>query len=128
MYLSELPDSIGWTASGLVHVVEAKVSRADFLRDAKKWHRKGGVSMGHRRWFVAPRGLIRHEELGDHGLLEPSGRGLKMVFVAPPREQCPRARREAHSILRNAIVRHEKGIRWHSDAFRFDTIEQSKAR
>ncbi len=124
MCSNEMPDAIGFTAT-LVHVVEAKISLADFRRDAKKWHHRGGNSMGHRRWYVAPRGLLTPAMVDGHGLLEPSGRGLRVVAKAPPRTPSDMACQEALGILRNAIVRHEKGVAWDRDRFRFAPLERN---
>lgn len=81
----EIPDAIGWRAQGpsQTHsvVVEVKVSRADFLADAKKPHRKNPESgMGAFRYYMAPAGLIKPEELPPKwGLLEVSPKGLIKV-------------------------------------------------
>lgn len=122
MYNSEQPDAIGWTPAGIVHVVEAKVSRADFLRDRKKPHRKGDDSMGHYRWYVASPGLIWQADLPHAGLLEKSGRGLRIIHPAPVRRMSPRGTLEALSILRQALVRHEDGVEWRPAVFRFAPV------
>ena len=127
MYLLEFPDCIGWTAAGVVHVVEAKVSRADFRRDAEKYHTKAAHSMGHRRWYAAPRGLIDPGLIPEAGLIEPSGRGLRIITEAPPLTMSSGAQRDAHSILRNAIIRHETGVAWYPDTFRFQTMAAKEA-
>ena len=54
-------------------VVEAKVSRSDFLADAKKPHRNGEVlGMGDFRYYICPEGLINIQDL-------PNGWGLIWV-------------------------------------------------
>lgn len=60
-------------------LVEAKVSRSDFLADRKKPERiKGGV--GVYRYYIAPAGLLRIDDLPDKwGLLELDGRTVKQV-------------------------------------------------
>ena len=126
LYLSEFPDCIGWTTAGTVHVVEVKVSRADFQRDGNKSHAKWGHSMGHRRWYAAPRGLVDPGGLDAAGLIEPSGRGLRVVLDAPVRTMTPDAHRDAHSILRNALIRHEAGVEWYPDTFRFQTLAAAR--
>lgn len=77
-YLGEIPDAIGYRASGHhdgTYVVEVKVSRSDFLADARKPHRISG-GLGNWRHFMAPEGLIRVDELPTGwGLLEVNGRG-----------------------------------------------------
>lgn len=77
-YLGEIPDAIGYRASGHhdgTYVVEVKVSRSDFLADARKPHRISG-GLGNWRHFMAPEGLIRVDELpSGWGLLEVNSRG-----------------------------------------------------
>lgn len=64
----EIPDAIGWrpyahNGCGST-LVEVKVSRADFLADAKKRHRaECEHGMGVYRYYMAPAGLIAVEEL-----------------------------------------------------------------
>lgn len=71
----ECPDAIGW--SGSSHLVECKASRADFLADRKKAFRQfPEQGMGTFRYFLAPKGLIKPEELPSNwGLLEVSEAG-----------------------------------------------------
>lgn len=74
---NELPDVLGFSRD-LSTVIECKVSRADFLRDSKKSFRLNPNSgMGDMRYYVAPKGLIKPEELPYRwGLIEilPSGK------------------------------------------------------
>jgi hypothetical protein len=81
----EIPDAIGWrpyrqARSGSV-LVEVKVSRGDFLADAKKPHRKVGVEgMGTYRYYMAPEGVISTADLpAMWGLIEVSSRGSLKV-------------------------------------------------
>lgn len=79
----EIPDAIGFRATGFDDgstVVECKTSRADFLADRKKAHRIAG-GLGNWRYFMAPVGLIRADELpAGWGLLEVNQRGhVKVV-------------------------------------------------
>lgn len=77
----EIPDAIGWHPRHGTHafsvVVEVKVSRSDFLADAKKPHRKDGATgMGNYRYFLAPQGVIQLEEVPKGwGLIEVNPRG-----------------------------------------------------
>jgi len=68
-------------------VVECKVSRADFLADAKKEFRlRPELGLGCERLYMAPADVIKREELPkDWGLLEYSGRSV-MLTVKPPRK------------------------------------------
>lgn len=64
----EVPDAIGFRVStkndgGGSSIVECKVSRTDFLQDAKKPHRGGGMGMGRFRYYLCPEGLISVEEI-----------------------------------------------------------------
>jgi hypothetical protein len=64
----ETPDAIGWRVGGAHSVlVECKTSRADFKRDNEKL----GLRMGHERYYLAPAGLLREDEIPEGwGLLE----------------------------------------------------------
>ena len=72
------PDAIGWTP-GYSILIECKANRADFLRDKKKIHHRSGKSMGERRFYLAPEGIIKREEVPvNWGLLEARGRGVSI--------------------------------------------------
>src|ERR1700761_3630265 len=68
----EIPDAIGWKGQCRSVVVECKVSRADFLADARKDFRlRPEEALGAERIYMAPGGLIAPEELpAGWGLLE----------------------------------------------------------
>jgi hypothetical protein len=76
-----MPDAIGWKKACHSVLVESKVSRADFLADrAKPFRQKAENGVGCERYYLAPRGLIRIDELpGGWGLLEVSGREIERV-------------------------------------------------
>ena len=58
----EIPDVIGWAGPRAV-LIECKVTRADFLRDADKIARtKARAGMGQRRYYLCPAGVI---QVGD---------------------------------------------------------------
>lgn len=80
----EIPDAWGLDSCGDTCVIEVKVSRADFLRDRKKYHRRRPeVGMGNWRYYMAPVGLIKPEELPEcWGLLEVHGRIIKKAVQA----------------------------------------------
>ncbi len=60
----ETPDVIGWAAGSASVLIECKVTRADFLRDAKKDARKKPrVGMGQRRYYLSPPGVIEVKDL-----------------------------------------------------------------
>lgn len=62
-------------------VVECKASRSDFLADkAKPFRKTPELGMGVFRWYFAPAGLVKPEELpAGWGLAETSGRGARAV-------------------------------------------------
>lgn len=77
-YEREQPDAIGFKGGGdLCIVLEVKRSRADFLKDKKKFFRKHPErGMGKFRYYVAPAGLISVAELPEKwGLLEVNEHG-----------------------------------------------------
>jgi hypothetical protein len=82
----EVPDVIAWKGFCKSVLVECKVTRADFLADAAKPFRlKPENGMGSHRFYFAPTGTIRAEELPRHwGLLELRGRDVHLV-VKPGR-------------------------------------------
>lgn len=102
---TELPDAIGWRASGQSFLVEAKCSRGDFKRDAEKWHRQRGPGMGNGRWFIVPQALVAVEEL-------PEGWGLLQVWGARVREQRVaqlRSEKNAVEEMRYLLALHRRG-------------------
>lgn len=64
-HVSEEPDVIGFQTNGFSHLLEIKVSRADFLSDLKKRHRQEDYpfAMGELRSYVCPAGIISPDEL-----------------------------------------------------------------
>ena len=69
---SEIPDAIGFRGDGSI-LVECKTSRTDFLSDKKKHFRRNAwMGVGVYRFFMAPEGIIKPEEL-------PAGWGLVTV-------------------------------------------------
>jgi len=84
----ESPDAIGIRVSGCADagstIVECKISRSDFLADAKKAHRKPGSGMGRWRYYLCPEGLISPDELPDKwGLLYVSEKRAAVPVVGP---------------------------------------------
>jgi hypothetical protein len=77
----EMPDAIGWKKACHSVLVESKVSRSDFLADRGKPCRlKPEAGVGCERYYLAPQGLIRIEELpSGWGLLEVCGREVQRV-------------------------------------------------
>ncbi len=87
----EIPDAIGFRAAGKNDgsiIVEVKVSRSDFLADAKKPHRNGSVKgLGNWRYYLCPEGVIKADEIPDNwGLLYVNNRGHIKPVVGPMNE------------------------------------------
>ncbi|HDN9804021.1 TPA: adenylosuccinate synthase [Aeromonas salmonicida] len=79
LYGGERADAWGyrWGCNGGSVLVEVKVSRSDFLVDAKKPHRNGKVlGMGAYRYYMCPEGIITLDDLPHGwGLLWVNSRG-----------------------------------------------------
>jgi hypothetical protein len=80
----EIPDAWGLDSSGTSCLIEVKVSRADFLRDAKKYHRRmPQLGLGNLRYYMAPAGVIHLGELPEcWGLLAVHGRIIRQELEA----------------------------------------------
>jgi hypothetical protein len=78
----EVPDVIGWKGFCRSVLIECKVSRADFLADATKPFRQSPEEgMGCERFYLAPAGVIRREDLPKHwGLLELREREVRIAL------------------------------------------------
>ena len=76
-----MPDAIGWKKACHSVLVECKASRADFLADREKpFRRQPEAGVGCERFYLAPKGLIRVEEIpAGWGLLEVSGREIERI-------------------------------------------------
>jgi len=77
----EMPDAIGWKKACHSVLIECKVSRGDLLADRDKpFRQKPELGVGCERYYLAPPGLIRVEELPTGwGLLEVSAREIERV-------------------------------------------------
>jgi len=77
----EMPDAIGWKRACHSVLVECKITRADFLADREKPFRvKPEIGLGCERFYLAPAGLLKVEELpAGWGLLECRNRQVEMV-------------------------------------------------
>jgi hypothetical protein len=61
---NENPDVIGWAPGAGSVLIECKLNRSDFLRDAAKTVRKNPrAGMGHRRYYLCPPDLIQVKDL-----------------------------------------------------------------
>jgi hypothetical protein len=60
----ENPDVIGWISGAGSVLIECKLTRSDFLRDAEKTVRKNPrAGMGQRRYYLCPPDLIQVKDL-----------------------------------------------------------------
>ncbi len=83
----ETADAIGWNSTYST-LIECKASRADFLADRhKSFRRIPQNGMGSLRYFCAPAGLIRPEELPPSwGLLELTKGKLREIVKPTPQQ------------------------------------------
>jgi hypothetical protein len=125
----EEPDAIGFRL-GVSLVVECKVSRSDFLADAKKgWRTYPGREhgMGQERWYLCPDGLLKPEEMPEkHGLLYVRGRTVVVVREAERRPDF--SAMEERDWLYCVARRHALGVRWIPEEYRFETTEEGNER
>lgn len=78
----EMPDVIGWKGKCRSVVIECKVSRADFLADrTKPWRLKPEIALGCERFYAAPKGMLRVNEIPPSwGLLEQRGNAFALTL------------------------------------------------
>lgn len=81
---SEQPDAIGWRDTRSF-MVECKASRADFLSDKNKFHRKNPqYALGDWRFYMCPPEIIQPSDIPDGwGLLWVYDRQVKRVHGVP---------------------------------------------
>lgn len=74
---NEIPDVLAFGSGGHSILIECKTSRSDFFADRKKFFRQfPEKGMGSQRFYLAPKGLIKIEELPvGWGLIEVSEKG-----------------------------------------------------
>lgn len=130
----ELPDAIGFR-NGVSCLIEAKVSRADFLSDAKKHFRKQPSNgMGDWRFYICPPDLIKPDELPEGwGLLYAHKKIIKKVVGFPTNTQWGtkkpfNANKQAECDFMYSALRRVQ-IRGHLDVVyeKLESIEPSKA-
>jgi len=103
----ERPDVIGWANGGASCMLECKASRQDFLADQRKGHRATGT-VGARRWYLCPTGMIEAEEVPEGwGLLHCGRRQIRTVLDAPanPERNIQAELEMMYSLLRRVEVR-----------------------
>ena len=80
----ETPDAIGWNGGSSI-LVECKISRSDFFRNADKPSHRAG--MGMQRYFMVPAGLVAApdmERFAEWGLLYVRDSGNVQTWIAAP--------------------------------------------
>lgn len=105
----EQPDAIGWKYMGLSYMVEAKASRADFLRDKKKMYRHPALQcdcLGLYRYYISIPGVVQPDELPPcWGLLEVVKNRIRVKVQASPSEQTTSGVRREVCMLMSALRR-----------------------
>lgn len=84
----ECPDAFGWGGSS-TQLIEAKISRGDFLSDKNKiWRQRPEYGLGRYRSYICPTGLISTDELPyNWGLLYIDDKGkITEIKEAFPQE------------------------------------------
>lgn len=85
----ECPDAFGWGGSS-TQLIEAKISRSDFLSDKKKnWRKIPSYGIGRYRSYLCPVDLINPKELPEYwGLLYIDCSGNIEEVVEPISQNC----------------------------------------
>lgn len=106
---TEQPDALGFNDIAESFLLEAKISRADFLADKKKPWRANGNGIGWRRGYIAPEGIIKPEEvpygwwlLEVYGKTKPKVRIVKGIAY----EQASAQERAVSMSGRRMVFRH----------------------
>lgn len=95
-------------------LIEAKVSRSDFLADRRKPFRQTPeYGMGSQRFYICPKGMIKKEELPDGwGLIYvyPDGKAVKQYSpwsgnIAERAEPLPKNILAEHGLMYSALRR-----------------------
>lgn len=95
---SETPDAIAWGSRGESILVEVKVSRADFHSDkAKVFRRDEDNGVGQLRYFAAPAGILKPEDM-------PEGWGLLAIHQYQVRELVAPAVKTANRVNEVAML------------------------
>lgn len=95
---TETPDAIGWGSRGESILVEVKVSRADFHADkAKVFRRDEDNGVGQLRYFAAPAGILKPEDM-------PEGWGLLAIHQYQVRELVAPAVKNANRVNEVAML------------------------
>lgn len=108
----ETPDAIGWKSACHSVMIECKVSRADFLVDRDKPFRvKPEKGMGCERFYLAPTGMLRSEDLpSGWGLLELRNRKVEQMVAASTKMRSAAGFRHEMNLLLASLRRVEVRI------------------
>lgn len=123
------PDVIGWHY-GASRLLEAKTSRSDFFGDKAKLHSiHPEYSMGRKRWYIVPDGLVKAEDLPEGwGLLYVQGVSVIEIVEAPERLLHPLAQEQEVTILASAIRRFELGVKFSFSTGRWESYRDGVSR
>jgi hypothetical protein len=95
---TETPDAVAWSGRGESILVEVKVSRADFHADKDKvFRRDEEQGVGTLRYFAAPAGLLKPEDM-------PDGWGLLAIHQYQVREVVTPAVKPANRVNEVAML------------------------
>ena len=76
------PDALGF-GRGISIFIECKASRADFCREKYKASHRTDQHMGTLRYYMAPKGLLKQDDLPEGwGLLEVAGQRIRQAVKA----------------------------------------------
>ena len=105
---NEIPDVIGW-CSGRSVMIEVKTSRADFIKDKKKFFRiHEDMGVGDLRYYCCPNGLIKPDEIPNGwGLLYEHNDKIKLVEKAVRKQ----ANLSAERNIMYSLLRRQKRLR-----------------
>jgi len=123
-WTNEKPDAIGWHPHKST-LVECKTSRADFLRDKLKYHKKTPESgMGNYRYYMSPPDVIKVDDLPQFwGLLYLCNGKVSVIKKAENQEANLKAER---TFLASILRRNIKGCSYLEAKIKDDAITLSK--
>ena len=104
--VGESPDAFGWGA--VTQLIEAKVSRSDFLSDKNKyWRRNPFFGLGSFRSYICPTDIIKISDLPNKwGLIYLEEKRLSIIKEPEIQEcSCPEEIKLITSILRREGIR-----------------------
>lgn len=104
-HCGEVPDAIGWKSFDSF-LIECKTSRADFHKDKKKvWRQPGVNGLGRIRYYMAPEGVLKPEDM-------PEGWGLLEVYGNKPCVRVVRGVKPAQIVSLQSEFLHKDNRDW----------------